>query len=109
MTKSQIQEQILSIINSSSDSITADLIYIELRRSVDPGRTQETIRKYIRELVNHQDHLIGSNNSGYFKIDSSSKAEDAIQYLLNRIPDLQERANNLKKIWNQNNPEDQII
>lgn len=108
MNKSEIQAQILQIINSADSYITADQIYTLLRQSVDPGRTQETIRKYIRELVNYQDYLIGSSNNGYFKINSSSKAQDAIDYLLNRIPDLQSRADNLKQIWNTHNPTDQI-
>lgn len=108
MNKSQIQAQILQIINSTSGYITADQIYTLLKQNVDPGRTQETIRKYIRELVTQQDYLVGSTNEGYFKIDSSGKAKDAIKYLLNRIPDLQTRADNLKKIWNTNNPNDQI-
>jgi hypothetical protein len=74
----------------------------------DPGRTQETIRKYIRELVNEQHNLIGSSNNGYFKINSTQRAQEAVDYLLNRIPDLQLRADNLKQIWNNNNPNNQI-
>lgn len=52
MNKQQIKARILQIINRTSGYITADSIYSNLSRNVDPGRTQETIRKYVRELVN---------------------------------------------------------
>ncbi|HCY77470.1 MAG TPA: hypothetical protein DHV28_16260 [Ignavibacteriales bacterium] len=104
MNKQQIKTQILSIINNAANYITADEIYNQLLQSVDPGRTQETIRKYIRELVNEQNNLIGSSNQGYFKINTPQKAQEAINYLLSRIPDLQMRADNLRATWNANNP-----
>lgn len=108
MNKAQIKTQILLIINNTNGYITADGIYNHLLEVVDPGRTQEEIRKYIRELVNEQNNLIGSSNQGYFKINSSQKAQEAINYLLNRIPDLQKRADNLRTIWNAANPNNQI-
>jgi len=108
MNKQQIKTRILQIINRTSGYITADRIYSNLSRNVDPGRTQETIRKYIRELVNEQHNLIGSSSNGYFKINSPAKAREAINYLLSRIPDLQSRADNLRTIWNTNNPTNQI-
>ncbi|MFA7445741.1 MAG: hypothetical protein WCY89_07315, partial [Flavobacteriaceae bacterium] len=104
MNKQQIKARILLIIDNSNGYITADQIYNQLLQNVDPGRTQETIRKYIRELVNEQNNLIGSSNQGYFKINTTQKAQEAINYLLNRIPDLQMRADNLRAIWNENNP-----
>jgi hypothetical protein len=63
MNKQQIKARILQIINRTAGYITADEIYNRLSRNVDPGRTQETIRKYIRELVNEQHNLIGSSNN----------------------------------------------
>ena len=108
MNKAQIKAQILSIINNTNGYIIADDIYSQLLQVVDPGRTQETIRKYIRELVNEQNNLIGSSNQGYFKISSPQKAQEAINYLLSRIPDLQMRADNLRAVWNAANPNNQI-
>ena len=108
MNKLQIKTRIILIINNANGYIIADEIFNQLTQNVDPGRTQETIRKYIRELVNEQNNLIGSSNQGYFKIDTPQKAQEAINYLLNRIPDLQMRANNLRNIWNENNPDNQI-
>ncbi|MGC9375842.1 MAG: hypothetical protein ACP5DQ_12480 [Bacteroidales bacterium] len=107
MNKQQIKTQILAIINNTAN-YTADEIYHQLLQAVDPGRTQETIRKYIRELVNEQNNLIGSSNQGYFKINTPQKAQEAINYLLSRIPDLQMRANNIRAIWNANNPNNPI-
>jgi predicted esterase YcpF (UPF0227 family) len=66
MNKEQIKANIIAIINNATGYIIADEIYNLLRQQVDPGRTQETIRKYIRELVNEQSNLIGSSNHGYF-------------------------------------------
>ena len=108
MNKQQIKVLILQIINNTNGYIIADEIYEQLLQGVEPGRTQETIRKYIRELVNEQNNLIGSSNHGYFKIDTPEKAQEAIRYLLSRIPDLQNRADNLRTIWNNNNPNNQI-
>lgn len=59
-------------------------------------------------MVNEQNNLIGSSNQGYFKINSPQKAQEAINYLLSRIPDLQMRADNLKAVWNAANPNNQI-
>lgn len=108
MGKNEIKENILRIIREANGYITADEIYRKIKQNVDPGRTQETIRKYIRELVNDQNNLIGSSNKGFFKINSPQKAVQAIQYLKNRIPDLRNRANNLRDIWNDKNPNNQI-
>lgn len=108
MTKQEIKNLIVEIINDANDNITADQIYQSLVQDVDPGRTQETIRGYIRELVNDDSQLIGSSNSGYFKINTGAKAQIAISYLLNRIPDLRRRANNLQAEWNRQNPNNLI-
>ena len=108
MNKQQIKTNILQIINNANGYIIADEIFNQILQGIDPGRTQETIRKYIRELVNEQNNLIGSSNHGYFKIDTPEKAQEAIRYLLIRIPDLQNRADNLRTIWNNNNPNNQI-
>jgi len=108
MNKAQIKALILQIINNANGYIIADDIYTQLSRNVNPGRTQETIRKYIRELVNEQNNLLGSSNHGYFKIDTPQKAQEAINYLVSRIPDLQERADNIRAIWNATHPNNQI-
>jgi uncharacterized membrane-anchored protein YjiN (DUF445 family) len=108
MNKQQIKARILQIITNTNGYIIADAIYNQLTQNVHPGRTQETIRKYIRELVNEQNNLIGSSNHGYFKINTPQKAQEAINYLVSRIPDLQMRADNLRNIWNANHPNNQI-
>lgn len=100
MDKQEIKDQIFAIIREASPNyITADRIYTRLTERVDPGRTQETIRKTIRELVNDDDSLIGSSSKGYFYIDSEPKLEEAISYLLNRIPFLERRADMLRTLW----------
>lgn len=108
MTKKEIKERIDIIISNKKDNITADEIYDSLLNKVDPGRTQETIRKYIREMVNSGEYLIGSSNKGYFKITSKKEVLNAIKYLENRIPNLQTRAKTLKQKWNNNNPNNKI-
>ena len=108
MTKQEIKDLIIAIINNSPNEITADQIYESLIQEVDPGRTQETIRQYIRELVNDDSQLIGSSNHGYFKINSALKAQTAIDYLLNRVPDLVDRADNIRSAWNLQHPDDII-
>jgi len=65
--KDQIKGQLLTIINETEGNITSDQLYNLLVGQINPGRTQETIRKYIRELVNAEDNLIGSSEKGFFK------------------------------------------
>ena len=52
MTKQQIITHIFKIVTNTNGCITADEIYATLINEVDPGRTQETIRQYIRDMVN---------------------------------------------------------
>lgn len=102
MTKEEIKEQIIEIITEvSPDSITSDNIFARLSERIDPGRTQETIRGLIKQLVNNDNSLIGSSNKGYFLIKTDeAKLKKAIEYLEHRIPRLQQRAENLRRIWN---------
>lgn len=60
-------------------------------------KAKETIRTYIRELVNDGSVLIGSSRQGYFKIKPPDEANQAIEYLQNRIPKLEQRINELRK------------
>ncbi len=99
MNKEEIKSEIIDIIMDSEGYITADEIYQRLTENVDPGRTQETIRGYIREIVNSQAHLIGSSNQGYFHITSEDLLKEATSYLLSRVKDLQDRAQNLRNMW----------
>jgi len=108
MNKQQIKLEIQRIIEAENSPITADQIYAKLTARVDPGRTQETIRKYIREMVNDGTALIGSSNRGYFSIQSKEQVQQALSYVNNRIPKLQNRAQNIKDSWNERNPNDQI-
>lgn len=101
---SKLREDIIHIISDSGDYITADQIHDKLvQHKIDEGRTQETIRKHIRELVKDELNLIGSSNKGYFKITTSEKAQEAINYLLNRIIELKQRADALKTAWDNFN------
>ena len=108
MDKSEIKEKIIEIIENADGNIKADEIYELLEDKVDPGRTQETIRTYIRELVNDGSFLIGSSQRGYFKITSREEAEEAVDYLQNRIPKLEERISRIKENWNSQNPNNKI-
>lgn len=108
ITKQEIKTQISEIISSNPNPIISDEIYRLLQGRVEPGRTQETIRKYIREMVNSGDYLIGSSNKGYFKIRTLQQVQNAIDYLESRIPDLQNRANTIRQKWNENHPDNQI-
>lgn len=101
---SKLRKDIILIISESGDYITADQIHGKLvQYQIDEGRTQETIRKHISELVKDELNLIGSSNKGYFKITTLEKAQEAINYLLNRIPELQRRADALQNAWNSFN------
>ncbi len=95
-------------MSNAAGVITADEICATLVNEVNPGRTQETIRKYIRVMVKSGDYLIGSSNQGYFAIETPVQALDAINYLESRIPDLQDRANRIRHTWNAKNPNNQI-
>ncbi|HLS31910.1 MAG TPA: hypothetical protein VK021_13725 [Flavobacteriaceae bacterium] len=106
--KEEIKAQILEIIENTKGNIKSDEIWEELTSQTDPGRTQETIRKYIRELVVEGGNLIGSSNKGYFKISTSEKITKAVSNLETRIPKLEERVNKLKESWNIQNPDSQI-
>ncbi|MBC8415638.1 MAG: hypothetical protein ISS80_04670 [Candidatus Cloacimonetes bacterium] len=97
--KQEIINKILKIISDASNSITADEIYKTLNGQVDPGRTQETIRGYIRDLVKDGNYLIGSSNRGYFHIDSPGKLDKAINNLEARSKSLKQRIKILKKSW----------
>ncbi|MDZ7719137.1 MAG: hypothetical protein U5K72_10015 [Balneolaceae bacterium] len=108
MDKETIKNEIQEIITNADGEITSDEIYDSLQARVDPGRTQETIRTYVRELVNDSSALIGSSSNGYFKISTKKDALRAIQYIENRIPELEERVSNLRESWNNENPEDSI-
>jgi len=108
MDKKAIKDEILKIITDAGKEITADEIFEKLKARVDPGRTQETIRSFIRELVNDASTLIGSSNNGYFKISSKQDVQKAIRYLENRIPELQKRIRKLCDSWNNENPDDTI-
>lgn len=108
MDKEAIKNEIHEIITNAGREITSDDIFESLKARVDPGRTQETIRSYIRELVNDSSALIGSSNNGYFKISSKQDVQKAIKYLENRIPELEERIKNLCDSWNNKNPDDTV-
>jgi len=98
----------LQILEEHDNDITADQIYLELDRTVDPGRTQESIRKIIRDLANDEDHLVGSSSKGFFKIKTKADAERAIKYLQSRIPKIENRAESLRQKWNETNLNDKI-
>lgn len=104
MNKEQIKNEIQDIIANASGEITSDQIYEALHVRLDPGRTQETIRTYIRELVNDSSALIGSSSNGYFKISTKREALKAIRYIESRIPELEERVRKLRESWNNENP-----
>lgn len=108
MNEEELKDAILQILEQQDDEITADQIYEELGRSVDPGRTQEQIRGIIRVLANDEKHLIGSSKRGFFKIKTKADAEKAIGYLTSRIPDLNIRAQQIATKWNEENPENPI-
>jgi predicted transcriptional regulator len=108
MNKEEIMGWILQIIDEQQGSITADEIYQRLIGSVDPGRTQETIRKYIRELVSEESWLIGSSSRGYFRIRNRDQLREAINSLDNRIGNIRGRRESLRQAWNQQNPENPI-
>lgn len=108
MNDEEIKGAIIQILEHTETDIIADQIYEELDRVVDPGRTQEQIRRLIRELVNDDSYLVGSSSTGFFKIKTRHDAERAIRYLKNRIPDLQDRASSIAERWNIENPENQV-
>ncbi len=59
-------------------------------------------------MANSGIFLIDSSNNGYFKISTKKQAKDAIDYLENRIPYLQDRAGKIRTTWNHNNPDNKI-
>jgi hypothetical protein len=99
MNKEEIKRLIATIIERAEGYIVADEIFRLLSDVVDPGRTQETVRAYIRELVNDEKNLIGSSQYGFFKIRDADQLLQAINYLRHRIPPLQMRADNLQRAW----------
>lgn len=108
MNDDEIKEVIVALLEDTEGIITADEIYKQLQDEVDPGRTQEQIRRLIRELVNEGSSLIGSSKHGFFKIRTKEDAEIAVNYLLSRVPKLQDRAGNIIDEWNSQNPDQAI-
>lgn len=101
-----IKADIIRIISESEDYIIAEQIYEKLvQHNISEGRTQETIRKHKSKLVKDEQNLIGSSNKGYFKITTSEKVQEAINYLLNRVPELEQRAAALETAWKNFNKE----
>ena len=103
ITKDQIINNIKEIVYQTTDEITADEIYKILKGQVDPGRTQETIRKYIRDLVKEGRSLIGSSNKGYFHIDTPNKLKKAINNLEARSKSIKKRIESLNDSWENSN------
>jgi predicted transcriptional regulator len=102
MKKNEIKAKIISIILAvSPDNITSDEIFEQLTERVEPGRKQETIRSFIREIVNEGENLIGSSNRGYFYITKEGDLRRAQHSLSGRIEKLQDRINNLQNMWNE--------
>lgn len=52
--------------------------------------------------------MIGSTSSCFFKIKTRDDTGSAINYLLNRIPDLRNRAQRIANKWNNQNPNELI-
>ncbi len=102
MTKAEIKKAILDILNAVEGDgyITADKIYRRISQHVHEGRTQETIRGYIRELVD-EGNLIGSSKNGFFIIRTRAQLEEAINYLNYRIRPLHTRAVKLQSVWEE--------
>jgi len=103
ITKDRIIKNVKEIVYQTTDEITADKIYETLKDQVDPGRTQETIRKYIRDLVKEGKSLIGSSNRGYFHIDTPEKLKKAINNLEARSKSIKERIEALNESWEKSN------
>ena len=93
--------------HTETDIIAAQ-IYEELDRVVDPGRTQEQIRRLILELVNDDSYLVGSSSTGFFKINTKHDADRAIRYLKNRIPNSQDRASSIAERSHNENQKNKL-
>ena len=102
------QQAILTFLRQNalgkSNAIVADEIYNQITQQGLPlfqGRTQEQIRKIIRDLVKSQTSLIGSGTNGFYAIASKEDALKAINNLGSRSSKIDERRQALIDEWNE--------
>lgn len=70
---------------------------------LDPQRTSELIRDLISKAI-EQGELIGSNNTGYWIMDSLQEVEEVLGSLERRANSICKRRNHLLNSWNSKNP-----
>lgn len=72
------------------------------------GGTYENIRTLIREMIHTHSCLIGSNNNGYWIINTINETQETINSLQQRADENIRRADALKTTWNNQNPNNPI-
>ena len=63
------------------------------------GNTQEPTRTLIKEAIVDHDIPIGSDNSGYWLIDSQAELDRVVDLLEGRIRGFQARVDGIKRGW----------
>ncbi|UGU17947.1 hypothetical protein LS482_08705 [Sinomicrobium kalidii] len=104
------QEQIQALLNvlpeRKEDAINAPELARALGYSSLPN--QEELRALIRQAI-RENHLIGSDNSGYWLINSLDELEDILDSLERRAKRTCDRRNHLLNAWNEKYPDNLSI
>jgi hypothetical protein len=72
---------------------------IETLMNMDTGHTNEPTRFFIKDAIIDNELPIGSNNQGYFLINSDDDLEAATKSLASRIEALESRIDALQEGW----------
>lgn len=83
---------------NSSNPVTADTLANYFH--ISDGGVEVDLRNIIRDAINHGE-LIGSNNHGFFLINSLPELENYLDSLESRASSILHRRNNLIRNWNR--------
>lgn len=99
--RSEITRLVANLPTGKATAINAHDLATILGYSSAPN--QEELRALIRQAID-EGELIGSNNSGYWLINSRIEIEDVLNSLEQRAQGVCDRRNNLLNTWNSKNP-----
>lgn len=103
-TAQDVTKLMSALKKGKSNALTADVLSGLL--ALDPQRTNEPLRGLISFAID-QGELIGSNNSGYWIIDSVAELDEVLHSLERRAQGTCDRRNNIRASWNAKHPKNQ--
>ena len=100
------QRQVLEYLTNNAQGFQNKKTSDEIRNALNlpiGGRTNEYTREIIRELIFEYNAVIGSDNRGYWIIQSEQELQEVINSLNSRAEEITERARALQQNWNNRN------